>query len=1026
MKVHPPARGRQLYDVVINGAIGQFSSSNLIADFELTDPFERVAQGLFGVRSDFSQINTSHKIENTSNSSISTLKASNTIFKAYQFKPLLKFLNSDNRRILIADEVGLGKTIEAGHIMLELRARRELQRNSLIICPNSLKVKWHEELKKKFNLHYKIYENKQELINDLEHRNGAVMGIINYEKFQKKKSEGEKKSLIKVIEDRRIDFDFLLFDEAHRLRNSNTQLYKGVQQLVTSAKSVVMLTATPIMISEENLFNLLHLLDPLAYDNKLTFKNQINVNKPLISALSKLNNNRPFRQISEELKSEVIELTYVLGEEGEAHFSTMTVDEAFNGVELYERVIKDLETLKDSPENRVHIQFNLTNMSELNSIFSRTRKREVTTDLDQARREPHVVPVRLHDDERHHFDDNLERYFQENSFLDPFGNQRLPQGKALGYVQMKRQLASSVYGYLSDYDQLARGFDRYSNLPDAKVEKLLEVIQNVCVNGRRKLIVFALFHKSLAYLKIRLQTQGISALVIHGEIDNRDTVISKFKEDNEVQVLLSSEVGAEGLDLQFCDAIVNYDLPWNPMVVEQRIGRIDRFGQKSSVLNIYNFVVEDSIQELIYDRLLSRIGIFERSIGDLEVILSKEVEIDGTTRSIRDFLSELDHIEYKQELTPEQRIKQIELVQRAIVTEQRHLKEISEGLTDAMTNDVYFRNEIEQIKRAYKYVTEEELLLYLKELRRVHLTTADIKPLDEANMCYEFRWPSSEPKLIKHFLEQNMPGDEDHVFNFKQFIRKLDGKTAIKFTLSQDFGFANPDWIRITAYHPIIVAALNFFKRESDDSNTTFALKLDKQNTDRLSDFNNGTYFLATYSLLTQRSKYGVTNEFNQLIPVVYRAEDGKVITDLDVTESFLGECQLQGEDLFEPMKIDPSVISDLRISLNEAISEIERDILNGERSRLNTHMDQKRKRVNELYNIKIQRQETIVEQTRKNANYHALKEEREKANRILPLQESNLEKLERERDEALARIQSASITSEFPKLLSLNKVEVF
>ena len=181
VRVHPPARGRQLYDVAVNGTIGQFSSGNLITDFELTDPFERVAQGLFGVRSDFSQINTSHKIENTSNSSISTLKASNTIFKAYQFKPLLKFLNSDNRRILIADEVGLGKTIEAGHIMLELRARRELQRNSLIVCPNSLQLKWHEELKKKFNLHFKIYENKQELINDLEHRNGAVMGIINYE-----------------------------------------------------------------------------------------------------------------------------------------------------------------------------------------------------------------------------------------------------------------------------------------------------------------------------------------------------------------------------------------------------------------------------------------------------------------------------------------------------------------------------------------------------------------------------------------------------------------------------------------------------------------------------------------------------------------------------------------------------------------------------------------------------------------------------------------------------------------------------
>ena len=386
----------------------------------------------------------------------------------------------------------------------------------------------------------------------------------------------------------------------------------------------------------------------------------------------------------------------------------------------------------------------------------------------------------------------------------------------------------------------------------------------------------------------------------------------------------------------------------------------------------------------------------------------------------------MDQIEYKQELTPAQRIEQIELVQKAIVTEQKHLKEISEGLTDAMTNDVYFRNEIEQIKRAYKYVTEEELLLYLKELRRVHFTTVDIRTLDEENMCYELRWPTAEPRLIKQFLEQNMPPDEDHVFNFKQFIRKIDGTTTIKFTLSQDFGFGNPDWIRVTAYHPIIVAALNFFKRSSDDSNSTFALMLNKGKSERLSYLNSGTYYLATYSLLTKRSKYGVTNEFNQLIPVVYQVADGEVITDLDLTETFLGECQLHGEDHLDSRSIDQSVVSELRISLNEAHSAIERDILYAERSRLNTHMDQKRKRINELYDIKTQRQEAVVEQTRNNAQYHPLKEEREKARRILPLQESNLEKLERERTEALSRIQSASITSEFPKLLSLNKVEVY
>ena len=1026
IKVHPPMRGRQMYDVVINGNVGQFSAGNLIADFELTDPFERVMKGLYGVRSDFSQINTSHKIENTSNSSISTLKASNTLFKAYQFKPLLKFLNSDNRRILIADEVGLGKTIEAGHIMLELRARHELQRNSLIVCPNSLQRKWHEELKKKFNLHYKIYENKQELINDLQHRNGSVMGIINYEKVQKKREEGVNKSLLKILEDRLIEFDFVLFDEAHRLRNSNTQLYKGVEQLVAVAKSVVMLTATPIMINEDNLFNLLHLLDPLAYDNKLTFRNQLNVNKPLISALSKLNSNYPFKSIAKELSSEIIELVYTLGEDGEAYFSTMTVDEAFQGVELYERVIQDLNNLEDSHENRVHIQFNLTNMSELNSIFSRTRKREVTTDMNQARREPHVVSIRLYDDEREKFDEILDRYFQENSYLDPYGNQRLPQGKVLGLVQKKRRLASSVFGYLSEDDELERGFNRFVNFPDAKLEKLLEVIQKVCLDGGRKLIVFAIFRKTLEYLRVRLKVKGVTTAVIHGKIDDRDVVIEKFKGNNEVQVLLSSEVGAEGLDFQFCDAIVNYDLPWNPMVVEQRIGRIDRFGQTSSVLNIYNFVVEDSIQEVIYDRLLSRIGIFERSIGDLEAILSKEIEIDGSVRSIRNFLSNLDSIEYKQELTKEQRDEQIELIQKAIVTEREHLKEISEGLTDTMTNDVYFRNEIEQIKRAYKYVTEEELLIYLQELLRIHLTTSNLSELDGVNMCYELRWPLSEPKLLKRFLEQYMPVDEDHVFNFNQFIRILDGKNTFKFTLSQEYGYSNPEWVRVTAYHPLVVAALNFFKQSCDASSTTFALKIKSGYVAKYPALKSGSYFLATSSLLTQRSKYGVTNEFNQLIPVLYRLEDCKVIADLEVTEAFLGECQLHGEDLFDAGHIDPAVIPDLRFSLNDTITSIEKEILESERVRLNTHMDQKRKRVIELFGIRIQRQEALVEQTRHRAEFDGLQEEREKAKRILPLQESNLEKLERERDEALSRIQSASISSEFPKMLSLNRVDVY
>lgn len=1025
VKVYPPGRGKQLYDVVIDGSVQCFPSTSLIGDFKISDPFERVTAGLFGVRSDFSQINTSHKIRNTSNSSISTLKASNTIFKAYQFKPLLKFLNSDNRRILIADEVGLGKTIEAGHIMLELRARRELQKNSLIVCPNSLRQKWHEELKKKFNLHFKIYKSKDELLNDLEHKNGSVMGIINYEKIRKKNSSSIKKSLLDVIVERSIEFDFVLFDEAHRLRNSNTYLYKGSEILVNHSKSVVMLTATPIMISEDNLFNLLHLLDPLAYDDKLTFRNQLNVNRPLVAALTNLNNHVPFREIADQLKSEVIQLSYPMGEDEVPHEVIMSVEQAFSGMGLYEKVIADLTSLENTPENRVQIQFDLTNMSELNSIFSRTRKREVTTDMSQARREPHVVSVELHKEERLEFDRIIEEYINDAAWIDSRGNQRMTQGMTLALVQKKRRIASSVYGYLNSDISLNNGKDDFAHLADAKFDRLLEIINEVCVRGDKKLIVFGIFTKTLEYLRIRLKNKGIYSEIIHGKAADRDGAIARFKELDHAKVLLSSEVGAEGLDLQFCDAIANYDLPWNPMVVEQRIGRVDRFGQTSPVVNIYNFVVKDSIQEDIYNRLLARIGIFERSIGDLEAILSKEINLDGRTRTIQEMILDLDQIIYTRELTTEQVAERLDLIQNAIITEEKHLKEISEGLTDAMTNDVYFRNEIDQIRRAYKYVTEKELYLYIEEIIRKELTTMELKTIDAENMCYELSWPSSQPRLLKQFLEQHVPSDEDHVFNFRQFLYQIEDQTKFKFTLSQEFGYQNPKWPKITAYHPLIVASLEYFTKNKDDLSTTFQIQVPKEHLPR-QFASPGTYFLATYSLTTKRKKYGLSSSFSQLIPIVYNAENDIIINNYEDCETFLGECQIKSEDLVNTVTSDVDTIANLRDALAGAISEAEDRILMDERIRLNTHMDQKKRRVTELFEIKISRQQNVVAGLKDKISNSYSVEERNSSQKILPLQESKLENLKTAYQEAIDQIQEASITSEFPQLLSLNQVIVY
>ena len=132
--------------------------------------------------------NTTFKIKSSNNSTISSLKASKTLFRAYQFKPLLKFINSPSRRLLVADEVGLGKTIEAGHIMLELKARKQLN-DVLIVCPMSLQEKWKAELIEKFALPFKIYDSSKDLIDDLENGHGNIHAIINYEKIRLKKTK---------------------------------------------------------------------------------------------------------------------------------------------------------------------------------------------------------------------------------------------------------------------------------------------------------------------------------------------------------------------------------------------------------------------------------------------------------------------------------------------------------------------------------------------------------------------------------------------------------------------------------------------------------------------------------------------------------------------------------------------------------------------------------------------------------------------------------------------------------------------
>lgn len=925
-------RGRQLYLVNWGDYESEELETELIEDCDITNVFERCKRGMFGSYAEFAQKNTSSKIKSSNNSTISSLKASKTLFRAYQFKPLLKYINSPSHRLLVADEVGLGKTIEAGHIMLEMKARREL-RNALIICPKSLQEKWRNELIEKFGMFFKIYDTAKEFIKDLEDNDGKLRGILNYEKIRyssSKKKKGDAKNkysgIIDYLSDSDKKFSFILCDEAHKMRNKETQTYKGAEILTSLSDSVVFLTATPIMISTENLFNLLHLLDGTRYFNYQIFNARLQENAPFVRAITALNHNSSLRDIFKKLTSEEIRTSFFNSDNEEIYTRTRTVDEVYEKDPIYQEIKERLKS-DDNLENRAKLQYLLNSMSVMNNIFSRTRKRDVTTDMSQAERKPRPIKVVLNENEQIEYDKVIEEYIEDNSYTDYWGEEKLTQGGTLGLVQKKRQVASSVYAYLNKEEDLDSGFDAYSEYEDAKFEQLIRIIEEVFKHGIKKLIVFALFRRTLKYLSIRLKSRGYKSLIIHGQVDNRADVLTSFKNNPDNHILLSSEVGSEGLDMQFCNSMVNYDLPWNPMVVEQRIGRIDRFGQKSPVVNIYNLIVAGSIQEDIYMRLLDRIGIFRGTIGDMEAILDSPIA-EGANKSIQDVYNKLEHDLYTSKLTEAEIHRKIDEISLAYEKERQNIEQLEEGLTNTLTNDAYFKNEIERILHNNAYVTEEELKNYLETLIEKHLTTCNL--INCGDHVYEIELPLSEKKVFSNFLTTNQTEGEENALAFRRFKRSLDDLSRILVTFNQQKAYNDSSLIFLNIYHPVIQACLKYFSTHQDDSNKSFCYALNSDDVLTAGKY----YYLGIYQFITSRAFQGVQKKSESLLPFVFDIKERQVVSDEIIVNRLFSVSQISGKEFNPDESLYASdIVNDMKLSFVEASTQ-ERNARKGELTR--------------------------------------------------------------------------------------------
>ena len=1028
IEVMPPRRGRQLYKVSWGNVVIDELEVNLLPDCDIADPFERCMNGIFGSYSEYSKKNTTFKIRSSNNSTISSLKASKTLFRAYQFKPLLKFLNSPNRRLLVADEVGLGKTIEAGHIMLELKARRELH-HVLIVCPKSLQRKWKDELAFKFGLQFKIYDSQKELLSDMQEHRVSVHAIVNYEKIRMKKHKdgdtGKKgkddmpKNIVDFLSANDFHFSLVLCDEAHKMRNRETQTYKGAEIIMSQADATVFLTATPVMISTENLYNLLHLLDNTRYYNYQIFDNRLQENRPFVETLTDLNHHVALPAIAKKLNESEI-LTRFFSDEVEIFSHQTTVGKAFADDAMYQEIIQILNG-EDNSKNRARLQYLISSMSMMNNIFSRTRKREVTTDMSQAERKPHMRKVVLKEEERIEFDRVIEEYKDDNSYTDYWGEEVLTQGGALGLVQKKRQVASSVYAYLNSDANLDKGIDEYADYTDAKFEELLKIIDEVFKHGTKKIVIFALFRKTLKYLQIRFKSCGFGTLMIHGMVENRIDVLDEFKNNPNAHILLSSEVGSEGLDMQFCNSMVNYDLPWNPMVVEQRIGRIDRFGQKSPTVNIYNIIVADSIQEDIYIRLLDRIGIFRGTIGDMEAILDAPLERDSSV-TIQDVYNKLEKELYTSRLTDEEKQRKIAEIELAVANEKESIKHLEEGLDNALTNDAYFKDEINRIQNNNAYVTEIELRNYLESAIRQELTTCTLKKVD--NAVYELRLPLSNPRILQNFLTQYQPGGDEYTTMFRQFKREIEDKQALHMTFNQQVAYDNNKLLFMNIYNPIIQACLSYFHKHDDESKTSFCYAL--TNDDLLQK--GAAYYLIVYQMSVTRRVLGLPKHTETLLPLLYSVNEREIVKDEDMVNRVFSRSQTDGEEHNATnTNIDTEMLQDMRYDFAEEISEMKAKRLSEIKLQVESDRQRNEKQTNEYYasiidNLRryIRGWESDIEML-----FNVDEKRAQQLQGAIRLAQARIQQMEKEKEDRLTQIREASQIEIGESIVSLNLINI-
>ena len=448
----------------------------------------------------------------------------------YQIETARKVLRQLGGRALLADEVGLGKTIEAGLIIAEYLARGMVQ-SLLVLTPASLVSQWQLELSDKFNIATITTDNRnlQQPINEFWTNNPRIIASLNTAKSAKHYSHVTSRT-----------WDLVVIDEAHHLKNRTTLNWKLVNAL--NKRFILMLTATPVQNSLVELFNLLTLLKPGLLQTEAAFKKEY---------VDSRNGRVPKNQ--EKLRSLMREVM-------------VRNTRALVDVKLPKRFTTTITVTPSAGEEKLY------------------------QDLSEYLRSS---------------ESKLDRLSRTNLLMRAGSS---PNALAESLKQLTLRLP----------DEELKSLARRASLVK-QVEKAKALVEMLLLS-RQKTLVFTTHKATSTYLAKTLQAANIPFAEFTGgmSLKQKDAAIASFRDT--VSVLLASETGGEGRNIQFANAIVNYDLPWNPMKIEQRIGRIHRIGQTQDVF-IFNFCLKGSIEEYILGILHDKINMFELVVGEIETIL---------------------------------------------------------------------------------------------------------------------------------------------------------------------------------------------------------------------------------------------------------------------------------------------------------------------------------------------------------------------------------------------------------------------